>query len=198
MDQERSTARTEARAFSPRPARSDVAVIHAATEALLPGIEEWASGEDVSDAREVLRDALRRDTDGYEMARAFDRAGWSVDFQLAGILNEADSEISRAHRLAVREWIAVSGARPKLSLGTPVVLPPGMNAGAEGEITCIEDAAGSYTVFVPSLGHVRDGLGTHGRIFTWEALEAANVAACELAVDPSWSTPEEVAPGGVS
>jgi hypothetical protein len=158
-----------------RPSRYDAEVIEAAINDIIPAIEEWASGEDVSDAAEILRKAIPYDgTDSYRLAKAFDRAGWDVDSGLLDALESADVAVYSACDAAVRKWIAREGIGPRIGVGAPVVFPSGADHGTHGEIIGIDRERGTYTVFAESLGHVRVGLGTHGRIFTWEALEAAN------------------------
>ena len=152
-----------------RPSRTDVAILDAAIDEILPEIERWADGEDVSDARDILRRILGRDGDAYVLAREFEHAGWTPDFSFVEFLDDADSIYRRVYADAIRKWVA-SGVKPRLTIGAHVTLPPGLDASADGEVTAI-NPDGTYTVFVPSFGHVREGLGIHGRIFTWEALE---------------------------
>jgi hypothetical protein len=156
-----------------------------------PDIAQWMGGAVTDGERDDIIHAVRWSSDGYDRARELDRKGWAVDAALVELLSDVDGEIYRAHATAVKQWIDATGARPHLNVGASVVLPAGVDAGAAGEIISVSEIAGSYTVFVPSLGHVRDGLGTHGRIFAWEMLEAANASALEPAVDPSWSIPKK-------
>lgn len=165
-----------------RPSRSDEDILAVAIDAIVPEVERWSgsklSVEEIADCRDLLRSGLLWHSNGYEFARDFDRRGWTPDSELVDILENADTKLYHALRAAEEAWLTASQARPALTVGTKVVLPPEQeNAGWPGEIVRINETAGTYTVFVESLGHVRDGLGCTGRLFTWEMLERANPAA---------------------
>lgn len=162
----------------PRPSRYDKAIRSAAAEALLPEIEQWI-GDAIGDAERarivrVLSD--RCGDDGYEIAREFEHEGFQPDAHLVEILDGFDS--SATHAKAVREWLAETGAKPRLVIGASVAIPARMkeHENVVGEIVRVDERSGEYTICCTSLGHVRSGLGTHGLIFAWEAVEALNPA----------------------
>jgi hypothetical protein len=75
---------------------------------------------------------------------------------------------------------------PKLPHGSMVVVMANVDwkKGPErtaGEITEIDTGRGHYTVCCPSLGHVKEGLGTHGFIFPFEKVEEWNPEVVEQA-----------------
>lgn len=166
----------------PRPTRSDEDVLAVAILALVPQIERWAQAtfttEQIAECRDLLRTGLLWSDDGYQFARKFESSGWTPDSELVDILDNADTELYRALRAAEEVWLVETRTRPRFGIGAKVVFPKEqLDAGAEGEISEINEKAGTYTVFAPTLGHVREGLGTRGRIFTWEMLERANPEA---------------------
>jgi hypothetical protein len=158
----------------PRPKRHDKAILRQAAEALVPEVEEWI-GESISDQeRERLVSTLasRCGDDAYDIARELERDGYTPDSHLVEILDGFDTY--RIHAEAVRVWIAETGAAPKLAIGATVAIPARMreHEGVVGEIAAINERSGEYTIYCAALGHVREGLGTHGLIFSWEEIEA--------------------------
>lgn len=163
----------------PRPKRHDAAIRRQAAEALVPEIEEWL-GESISgpECEELVRTLSSCcGDDAYDIARELERGGYTPDSSLVEVLDGFDTY--RIHADAVRLWIAETGATPKLSIGATVAIPVKMaeHNGVVGEIIAINERHGEYTVFCAALGHVREGLGTHGLIFPWEEIEAATPAA---------------------
>lgn len=160
-----------------RPSWNDLAVRELAADELLPQFAEWSGAEldeeQAAEVRKLLVDGMRWHGNGYDFAKEFESAGWEPDHDLVDLLENINT--FGAHRKLVREWIAATGATPRLAVGTAVVLPEGKDAGVAGEIVRVNEGDGTYTVYCESLGHVREGLGTGttGRIFAWETLESA-------------------------
>jgi hypothetical protein len=157
-----------------RPKVTAPAVTRVAAEALLPALAEWNGGElsdeERASALRLLPGMVYLDT--YEMAREFERDGWNADSGLVDALDGWDFLLRRAHLAAVREWISANDVRPRLAVGAVVNVP--RDPGVTGEIARVDEHEGAYLVRIDAHGHVREGLGTHGRIFAWEEVEAAD------------------------
>lgn len=177
----------------PRPKVSSPAIVRAAADALLPAIAEWNGSpfddEDADAVRGLLRGMVY--SDAYDMAREFERAGWDANAALVDALDGWDFALHCAHQTAVREWVAAYAVRPRFMVGAVVNVPRETNM--TGEIASVDEQRGEYTVRIDALGHVRNGIGTHGRIFAWEEVEAATTESLAgdpvPAVDRSRSTP---------
>lgn len=160
-----------------RPSLNDKAVRAVALDEMVGLVRDWLSNDGRMDeaceaeTREILDDHMWH-SNGFEIAKAFDRRGFSVDAELVQLLDDATGAIYQAHARAVREWVTAANPQPKLAIGSPVVTPGPKQA--DGEIVKIDPRDATYTVFVESLGHVREGMGTHGLIYVWEAVEAIN------------------------
>lgn len=167
----------------PRPTRHHKQVQKLAAERLLPNVLRWlrsACEQDITDKSkaDVLRDLIENfDDEGYRFAHNLDRAGWSPDADLVEILSGASTW--HCEKKCVQEWMKANGIAPKLAVGDKVVIPAkwAKDRGHEtagnciGEITKVDDD-GRYIVLIEALGHVREGLGTHGYVEPWEKVEA--------------------------
>lgn len=159
-----------------RPSERSEAVAKVAAESLLSDVIEWLvqGGDDsAADERDYIRDqlasAMRFDADGFKIAKHLDDDGWDCDARLVEILDGALWKRSEAHDAAVAEWLKRNDIKPPLNLGARVTFKDDFKSKTiEGEITAIDEKRGTFTVFCQSLGHVRKGTGTHGRVLCWE------------------------------
>jgi hypothetical protein len=163
-----------------RPQKHDENVRHLAATMLVERLK--SSHPDIFDDctdEDVHRDLLEALTDdGYQMARNLERQHWEVDASLVDELNGGC--LDAAYDSLVEKWIGWHAIKPKLTIGATVRVHPGIWAKtgpADGEIASIDMKRGTYTVCVPAWGHVKAGLGTHGRIFSWEEVEAWQATA---------------------
>lgn len=159
----------------PRPSYNHPAVVDLMVEELFPALVEWlADFHDIEpgDAREPLGAALARHDDAYARARYLERYhDWAPDEALVELLASASPGV--AHRQVLATWVTANGLTPRLGLGARVTVRE-FSTAHEGEIVDVDLAHGTYTVMIPSLGHVREGVGTHGHVLTWEVVEALN------------------------
>lgn len=156
-----------------RPKVTDRAITSVAAAAMLPALAEW-NGEPLTD--EEVASVLRllpgmAYSDTYEMAREFERDGWDANSELVNTLEGWDYVLRNAHHTAVREWMTTNDVRPRFAAGAAVNVPREQNM--TGEVASVDEQRGTYTVRIDALGHVREGVGTHGRVFVWEEVEDA-------------------------
>ena len=162
-----------------RPMRSDDFVIKKAAELMLPDFLEWL-GEDAQDTEYELKTLIEVfdrafDFDGYEMAKLLDEKHYGSNTELVDVMSNAYRKVDEAHRNAVSEWIRAYNIQPQLAVGD--VVPCSRKVHGQpaqelsGEITAIDTKQAKYTIFVASLGHVKEGLGTHGFVVPFEDIE---------------------------
>jgi len=151
-----------------RPTASDPDVIEAAVQRILPAVVQWCrDGNDNSAESEIAAD-LKAEIpwadDGYEFCKRLERDHmWECDRELVGILDEAN--LSGALREMEKKWVAAYRVFPGKNVGDAVRWES-----HPAEITEVHPD-GKYTVCIPALGHVRSGIGTHGRIVEWERID---------------------------
>lgn len=162
----------------PRPGLQSPEVLAMVANGLMPRILQWGDwSENDREAQEVagqILKVLEYSRDGYEMAKSLEeRFYWDSDAELVDILEGADWH--SANRSAVMAWIKDNNITAKLEVGrlVEVKTSPRESVLRSGEIAQIYED-GNYCVMVPELGHVREGLGTHGLVFAWEAVEGWN------------------------
>ena len=167
-----------------RPTRNDPSIAAKAAEKLLPKVLEWMREDDgVDDAEipdiqqqieQVLRDTSMSG-DGYELAKELeDSAFWSPDSRLVEILDHAGSYESEAVDELVAAWLVANQMQPMRCVGEAVQYSSGAGRPVKtypGTITSIDSARGYYVVNVPALGHVLEGVGTHGTYVPWENID---------------------------
>lgn len=163
----------------PRPNSQSDEVLAMVAAKLMTHILQWGKWEEESEreqsevAKQIL-EVLEVSGDGYKMAKFLeDRFYWDSDAELVDILEGAD--FHSANRTAIMAWISDNGITAKFEVGrqVKVKLSPRDSDMKAGEIVnTYED--GHYCVMVPELGHVREGIGTHGFQFAWEVVEGWN------------------------
>ncbi len=162
----------------PRPAISSDTILRTVAgeiAALLPNLGE-VTDETISD----LVSALRHESpffDAYKMARHLEQFHhWDCDADTVDACETAWASVLEHHRKEVSNWVAANSIRPKKSLGDKVRVltrgPDRTQQEYEGEIARIDADQAIYSVMIPKLGHVRDGVGTHGTLFNFEQVEA--------------------------
>lgn len=156
-----------------RPKESDPDVIQAAARALAERLRSEFSAEDFPspDTETELAGVIGRQHDGYDIAKHLERShGWNIDAATVEILDEADYAISSAQRQMEARWVELAKPTPSLAIGARVRHRIRWED-HDVEVTAIDAKQGKYTVLVEALGHVREGVGTHGFIVNWEEVE---------------------------
>lgn len=153
-----------------RPFRYSKEILIAAATQLLKNLNDKELPPTDENAIEQLSDAMRScgSMDGYDICRELDRSfSWQPNASMVEAFDNAFFEIERVHKVKVKEWVALNGIVPQKAIGDSVDVTYGGNP-YSGEITNIDIEVANYTVLIPALGHVREGLGTHGSIFKFE------------------------------
>lgn len=141
--------------------------------ALLPRVLLWLkldegaalTEEETSVILDELSDACACNDDGYGVARDLDnRHMWDVDSELVDILDAVAFERIKAHDRSVEAWVLREGVKPEHALGQRVQFrfQKWDKVSNVGEVIEVDERKAKYLVFCESLGHVRNGVGTHG------------------------------------
>jgi hypothetical protein len=158
--------------LKPRPNPHSKEIGQAAAKKLAPAVAEWfQDGTTPAEIEEDLAKVLNSHSDGYAAAKALDdRCGYSPDARLVEILDDISSlQRAECERLE-REWVKEQGLTGP-SIGSKVIFNKDGKP-VEGEVVSNVDT-GRSLLFCASLGHVRDGVGTHGTYIVWEKLTPA-------------------------
>ena len=137
-------------------------------------IHKWCDGEtsleDTIISTTKILENNRYVSDGYELAKDFEDEGWMPDSQLVEILEDVFWKMNQQLNVETKIWSEKNSIKPLLDCGKQVKFK---NQGKiiEGEIIKIDDKEAKYHIFMPSEGHVREGVGKHARIFKYEDVE---------------------------
>ena len=178
---------------STRPTRADLAVRQAAATKAWPVFRAWlvSSGATVTEAdadREdvlpELADALEWNDDGYDVAKHLEGRGWDADDGLVDAGRRLVDALEDAHDAAVKSWVTATKPAQRFAVGDAVQFTHSGRPGrpTTGEVTRIDAARAKYVVFCASLGHVREGVGSHGTLVNFE--DARPVATVPAPCDP--------------
>lgn len=168
----------------PRPNRMSDEVLAEVANKLMPRVSQWLQldpeGKNMSlELEEYANDllkALKASGDGYRMANYLDdQCDWDADSDLVDIMEGAD--FYGCERKAVMAWIKDNDLEPKFEVGRQVSVKFRRSRDnyfeGVGEIIRVSED-GNYVVCIPDLDHVKQGPGTSGLYFTWEAVEGWN------------------------
>lgn len=153
---------------SARPTERDPEVIELAVQKILPEVVRWCRNGGDNFAEDDIAKDLRAEIgghwDGYEFCKELERSHhWDCDRDLVDILDNAD--LGGALREMEKKWVVAYQVYPGKKIGDAVKWE-----GHHAEITEVHPD-GKYTVCIPALGHVKSGMGTHGRIVAWERID---------------------------
>ncbi len=109
--------------------------------------------ECIEDCKKIFRYSV---SDGYELARDFEREGYDSDEQLVDILSSVNHELSSILDKAVKKWVIDNDIKPELSIGTEVRVKYGFKS-VDGIINGYRKEHAQYAVCVPSQGMTMDG-----------------------------------------
>lgn len=169
---------------STRPTRFDLAVRQAAAAKVWPVFRAWLirSGASVTEAdadrEDVLPElaaALEYNDDGYEVAKHLEARGWDADDELVDAGRCLLDALEDAHDAAVKSWVTTAKPAQLFVVGNAVQFThPGRSGRATiGEVSRIDAARAKYVVYCASLGHVREGVGSHGILVNFEDVTSA-------------------------
>lgn len=127
--------------------------------------------EIVSDLKENFQPYELENSDGYELAKEFEsNYGYDADTELVNIMDGFSHIIYTACKKAERKWVQDCRITPKYSIGDKVHVSHKAKI-YEGEIADIKNDLAEYVIYVQDLGHVKEGVGTHGLIKRFEDIE---------------------------
>lgn len=154
-----------------RPTRWTPEVKVAIVKSILPKVLEWLEDSSLENEKIIEELAKTIDTDGYAWASKLARLYyWSPNSELVDILDGAD--FYSTFQEAQETWVIDNNLTPKFSTGCSVKVVYKALV-LDGEIL-ERRKDGTYLVHLPSLDHVKEGIGTRGLFFTWEEVEAKN------------------------
>ena len=176
-----------------RPNRYDLAVRQVAAEKAWPEFRAWLIANDATEAeadtdREdvlpELADALEWSESGYDVAQHLEHKGWDADDGLVDAARRLIDALDVAHDAAVKAWVTATKPAQRFAVGDAVQFTHSGRPGrpTTGEVTRIDAARAKYVVFCASLGHVREGVGSHGTLVNFE--DARPVATVPAPCDP--------------
>lgn len=163
----------------PRPTWTSPSVLKAAAAeiaALIPDIC------DSDEAIGQLADALRYESpafDAYKIARHLEQFhSWECDMSVVEACETAWPTIHEHLRKEVATWVVDCAIQPQHELGDLVRIntwgPNGKRGDFDGEIVKIDLSQAIYTVMIPELGHVREGIGCSGLLLPFEGVESSS------------------------
>ncbi|MBD8088725.1 hypothetical protein IFT48_01950 [Pseudomonas fluorescens] len=162
-----------------RPTRHDEATYERAAKNFLALL---AQPEESSDSMVKIGSALsERDT--FSRARELADEGFDISDDVMQILLDNDF-CGDAQAELVAQWVTGSNVKPRRKEGDQVSISH-KGEKVKGEITQIQSKSATYVVFVPSLGHVKTGIGTHGLIIPFEEVHALPRPAEDFVLEPS-------------
>lgn len=130
-----------------RPTRRDDCVRRRAAELALPRVKQWMGADTAGYSDEDMIRKLMTvigGSDGFQIAKDLDRAGWSADSELVEIM---DSDYIRtAEREMVKQWVKCLGVKLAIPVGAVVKIRHGI-----GVVTAHEDEFAEYHVRTPDL-----------------------------------------------
>lgn len=135
---------------------------------MIPLLEEYLD-EDVDD--EILREfvnAIQYEDDKVRICTSLD--AWDPCERLYDVLDHLFAKRRDAERELVATWIKENKITLSKRVGDAVKFKSVRNGILSGEITQAMPESAQYCIFVESLGHVREGVGTHGMIVNEEDL----------------------------
>jgi len=129
-------------------------------------------GEDYAEiAEELIK--WHSHHDGYEIAKLLeDYHGWKISVSVVEDLDSLPNIINNAVRAEIANWSKANNIRLTCKIGDRVAWLDRWNHKAySGDIVGIDGEHGEVTVFCEALGHVRTGVGSHGRILSVEQIQ---------------------------
>ena len=158
-----------------RPKRNNEEIMSETAKVIAKKVLSWTrqdyfTEEDVIDA---LCKVLPFSDDGYELAKEMEDEGFDADSELVSIMEGASWELDRQHRKAVKQWVKDNDIRPKLKEGDEIHIQVRQRDRTKYDaiIAEVREETAEYMVAVPDLGHIKEGLGTHGYILRYEWVE---------------------------
>lgn len=109
--------------------------------------------------------------DGYKIARKLEKDMYfEPDVSLVDDMDMISNKCRECLGREIQQWVVDCQITPKYEVGDEVKVTV---RGVEyiGEISQIYEKTAEYSIFIEELGHVRQGVGTHGTIKKFEEIE---------------------------
>lgn len=162
----------------PRPdiTKKDKGAIKYVASKLLKKVKDWASQDGDDDVcQKEIEDILSEsyDWDGYHLAKRYEEIYLlsNVDANLVEILDDAEYIFANYQIDKIKEWVSEYNIEPKFKVGDKVMADLN-RLRYEGEIVRVYNENATYVVYVESMGHVKEGMGTNGIVLAYEKVEA--------------------------
>jgi len=165
-----------------RPSYRDPEILAVVARAILAEMppDTVTEGEEESALSDIVK-ALHDEApgfDAYRLAKNLDDRGWICDREIVEAFEIASGQSFQAVREATEQWVRTNSIRPRLGVGDQVKRLmtrhhtfSGKRA-FDGEVVAVDAEHATYTVMIPALGHVRDGVGVHGTVINFEELHS--------------------------
>jgi hypothetical protein len=163
------------------PDEREPIVRSAAARSLAPAIAAWINDMSYKQGTPIYEELVAEiaqvadATDGYAAARKLENnKGWCPDSELVELLDGLPYAVSRACDRLTALWVSTFGVTVPFVLDDTVTLVRSGWGDDEvtGTVVGIDPKYANVTVCCPSLGHVKEGQGTHGIIVAVEKCRA--------------------------
>lgn len=168
--------------MSTRPSYIDQNIMEAAAKRLVKDLYKWELEGLEHDERDRVTEeswwkaAMRmidncRHNNGYELAKILDDSFWvEPDFNLVELLEDnPERYLDEELKKATEEWIKNEKIQSPFKVGDLVTVKMRKGVGyIQGEITRVYENEAKVCVFISQLGHVKDGIGSHGWVMSYE------------------------------
>jgi hypothetical protein len=109
--------------------------------------------------------------DGYKIARSLEKnMHFDPNVDLVDDMDMISHRCRECLREEVEKWVIDCEITSKYQVGDEVKATV-RNVEYIGEIAAVNSKDATYTIFIQELGHVREGVGTHGTIKKFEEIE---------------------------
>ncbi len=168
--------------MSTRPTYSDKNLVEAAANRLCKDLYKWEiDGLEHDEKDRVTEESWFKPSvevvekcrykNSYELAKMLDEDFWvEPDFNLIELLEDyPERYLDEELKKATDEWIKTEKVQSPFKVGDLVMVKMRKGTGyIQGEITRIYENDAKVCVFISELGHVKDGIGSHGWVMSYE------------------------------
>jgi len=158
----------------PRPEKTDPETIEEFKKIVLGKLNAYYPGEENEEIADyaVRQVAEYRVIDGYQLAKKLDNEYClEGDVGLVEMLDDFDYDLDTAYWRIIKEWVISQCIEPHFKLGDKVRICLLKGEYIQGEVAEIYKDKARAVIYCESLGHVREGNGTHGTIKNYEEIE---------------------------
>lgn len=114
-------------------------------------LNDWSEDNDLEGCIEDCKKHLRRNRNGYELAKDLEYKGYYPDAELVEILDSVDDSIRDLEKRASKEWVLAYEIKADFAIGDSCMVKYGSKS-VEGIIDGIDADTAHYKVIIPSDG----------------------------------------------